>query len=76
MLHLGTCSRFKGIDPADLLLGSQPDELSTSQVPRREDSIADCFIERPTTGPINDLDVRLLRPGLNGAVSGDGRFFP
>jgi hypothetical protein len=35
-------------------------------------------IERPagSTGPLKDLDVRLLRAGLNGAVSGDGRFFP
>lgn len=35
-------------------------------------------IERPagSTGALKDLDVRLLRPGLNGAVSGDGRFFP
>jgi hypothetical protein len=35
-------------------------------------------IERPAgaTGQPQDLDVRLLRNGLNGAVSGDGRFFP
>ena len=35
-------------------------------------------IERPagSTGQLKDLDVRLLRAGLNGAVSGDGRFFP
>ena len=35
-------------------------------------------VERPagSTGPLKDLEVSLLRPGLNGAVSGDGRFFP
>jgi hypothetical protein len=35
-------------------------------------------VERPagSTGELKDLDVRLLRPGLNGAISGDGRFFP
>lgn len=35
-------------------------------------------IERPAgaTGQPQDLDVRLTRNGLNGALSGDGRFFP
>jgi hypothetical protein len=33
-------------------------------------------IDRPggATGPLNNLGMRLTRPGLNGAVSGDGRF--
>ena len=33
-------------------------------------------IERPggATGPLNNLGLRLTRPGLNGSVSGDGRF--
>jgi hypothetical protein len=33
-------------------------------------------IERPggATGAVNNLDLRLTRPGLNGSVSGDGRF--
>ena len=33
-------------------------------------------IERPggATGPLNNVDMRLTRPGLVGAVSGDGRF--
>ena len=33
-------------------------------------------IDRPggATGPLNNLGLRLTRPGLNGAVSGDGRF--
>jgi hypothetical protein len=35
-------------------------------------------IERPAgaTGGLQDLDVRLLRPGLNGGVSGNGVFYP
>jgi hypothetical protein len=35
-------------------------------------------IERPgkATGQLNNLDIRLTRPGLNGSVSGDGRFVP
>ncbi len=37
-------------------------------------------LERPAgvTGPLDPskLDIRLTRPGLNGAVSGDGRFMP
>ena len=35
-------------------------------------------IERPAgaTGNPQDLDVRLLRPGLNGGVSGNGLFYP
>ena len=35
-------------------------------------------IDRPNgaTGPLNGLDMRLTRPGLSGAVSGDGRFIP
>jgi hypothetical protein len=34
-------------------------------------------VERPNgaTGPLNNLDMRLTRPGLNGSLSGDGRFF-
>jgi hypothetical protein len=33
-------------------------------------------IDRPggATGPLNNLGLRLTRPGLNGSVSGDGRF--
>jgi hypothetical protein len=33
-------------------------------------------IQRPNnaTGPLNNLDMRVTRPGINGAVSGDGRF--
>jgi hypothetical protein len=33
-------------------------------------------IERPggATGPLNNLGIRLTRPGVNGSVSGDGRF--
>jgi hypothetical protein len=32
-------------------------------------------IERPgTTGALNNIDLRLTRPGLNGSVSADGRF--
>jgi hypothetical protein len=33
-------------------------------------------IDRPggATGPLNNLGLRLTRPGLNGTVSGDGRF--
>lgn len=35
-------------------------------------------IERPggANGPLNNLDIRLTRPGLNGSVSGDGRIVP
>jgi hypothetical protein len=35
------------------------------------------MVERPNgaTGPLNNLDMRLTRPGLNGSLSGDGRFF-
>jgi hypothetical protein len=33
-------------------------------------------IERPggATGPLNNVDMRLTRPGLVGSISGDGRF--
>ena len=35
-------------------------------------------LERPAgaTGPLNNLDLRITRPGYSGAVTGDGRFVP
>ena len=33
-------------------------------------------ISAGATGNLQDLDVRLLRPGLNGGVSGNGLFYP
>jgi hypothetical protein len=44
-----------------------------AQMHRQHTSQVAVTVKRPASGPLEDLDIRLTRPGLQGSVTGDGR---
>jgi hypothetical protein len=66
-----TLIQFNGLTT---LLPEWGKEIAMSHA--RQSNQYSVVIERPggATGPLNNVDMRLTRPGLVGAVSGDGRF--
>ena len=75
----GTRGRYEALAQSSRLATLLPEYgKNIGDTHRRQVAQVKVTIERPAgaTGAPQDLDVRLLRNGLNGAVSGDGRFFP
>jgi len=75
----GTRGRYEALAQFNRLATLLPEfGKNIAEAHKRQVNQVKVTIERPagSTGALKDLDVRLLRPGLNGAVSGDGRFFP
>jgi hypothetical protein len=75
----GTRGRYEALAQFSRLATLLPEfGKNIAEAHKRQLNQVKITVERPagSTGQLKDLDVRLLRPGLNGAVSGDGRFFP
>jgi hypothetical protein len=75
----GTRGRYEALAQFSRLATLLPEfGKNIAEAHKRQVNQVKVTVERPagSTGQLKDLDVRLLRPGLNGAVSGDGRFFP
>jgi hypothetical protein len=78
-LTKATRGRYEGLAQSSRLATLLPEfGKNLAEAHKRQVNQVKVTVQRPAGAgaQLQDLDVRLLRAGLNGAVSGDGRFFP
>jgi hypothetical protein len=74
-----TRGRYEGLADSRALVDLLPRwGKEIAEIHNRQTSQYRLVLERPggASGPLNNIDLRITRPGLSGAVTGDGRFIP